>query len=965
MECNKDEALRAKAIAEKKFMEKDYMGAKKFALKAQNLFPAFEGVIQLISTLDVYIASEHKANGENDWYSILRVSSTADEDTVKKQYRKLALLLHPDKNKSVGAEGAFKLISEAWSVLSDKSRRMLYDQKVQKSFQPTKNQTVPGNFNGFYKFSKNTVKAHMGNGSTRVVSATTNPSHKPSAPETFWTSCNKCNMQYEYLKVYLNHTLLCPSCHEPFLAKETKSPSNQFVNSVPISQQSQPNDNHSAPSKNASGQVSSNSMPQGKETTGLQNGANPGSFTNSNFQWRSFSRSAGVASATASSAAAAQAANVVHQTYEKVRRKREEAQAAARRDVSLRRKNNALKKNTNPSGAPNAGQSVDIRVTQGRGISHDPGSDKRAVLTQQFHSSGTNEVGGNCGDLLKTRMAERANNPYIQFCLFNTRKMWIEMTKSAIKEKLKEWKSTASMKPDEKENVKKKQKLCETGKDEGKDVAHGDATGQKQTLEPQNDTIQCLNENKPPNFQSTESDDETNEPMSIDVPDADFHDFDNDRSEKAFRGDEIWATYDDEDGMPRYYALVQKVITLNPFKIRFSFLTSKSNSEFGPLNWVASGFPKSCGDFRIGRYEVTDTINIFSHKVTWEKGPRGIIKIVPRKGETWALYRNWSPEWNEHTPDDVIYKYDMVEVLEDYNEEHGVSIIPLVKISEFRTVFSRNTDPKQIKRIQKEEMFRFSHQVPSHLLTGEEAENSPKGYFELDPAATPLELLQIIKDSKTEAVAEAIEPTDWSIPTWKLPTVTEGTRSPIPSLGSLLFLVAIRHASTMFFFVGSKAMVIDSIPFCSSCLLHPPSSSLPICPSIDNFSRIPLHLAAYKWISADVRVRFADIYYCFFFSLFLSDLALFCISSFHFFAHPSHRIRVFWLKRAIRQELLLRDEDLTDVGFGQSYSRHWVVEDAQGCAVQLRMCGEFLKMCKEDAQPLREALSSRRTSAKQ
>ncbi|ONM63280.1 Embryogenesis transmembrane protein-like [Zea mays] len=43
-------------------------------------------------------------------------------------------------------------------------------------------------------------------------------------------------------------------------------------------------------------------------------------------------QAAGVASAIASSAAAAQAANVVHQTYEKVRREREEAQAAARRE---------------------------------------------------------------------------------------------------------------------------------------------------------------------------------------------------------------------------------------------------------------------------------------------------------------------------------------------------------------------------------------------------------------------------------------------------------------------------------------------------------------------------------------------------------------------------------------------------------------------------------------------------------
>ncbi|KAG6511973.1 uncharacterized protein LOC121976256 [Zingiber officinale] len=756
MECNKDEAIRAKVISEKKLMEKDYVAAKKFALKAQNLFPALEGLIQLISTLDVYIASERKANGESDWYSILCVGSMADEDTVKKQYRKLALLLHPDKNKSVGAEGAFKLISEAWSVLSDKYRRMLYDQKLQKFSQPTKNKTAPCNGNGFPNFSKNTKNTHMGNGRTKVVSAAMNLSCKSSTPETFWTVCDKCNMRYQYLKVYLNHTLLCPNCHKPFLAKETKSPS-LYVSSVPISQQSQPNSNHSAPSKNASGQVKSNSMLHNKESSGLQNGTNTASFNHSNFKWNPLCCSTGVACATASSAAAAQAANVIHQTYKEVRGDREEAQTAARREVNLHRKTNALKKNTNPAGVPNTGQSINIPVKQARSIGHEPGSDKRAVLTQQFPSSEINRVSGNFGDTLKSRMVERPSNPYIQFCLFNTKTMLIEMTKSAIEVKLKEWKSAASVKLDAKENAKKKQKLSETGKDEGNNMVHGDATGQKQTLEPKSETIQCLNENNSPNAQFADSDGEINEPVSIDVPDPDFHDFDNDRSEQSFRGDEIWTTYDDEDGMPRYYALVQKVITLNPFKIRISYLTSRSNSEFGPLNWVASGFPKSCGDFRIGRSEVNTTINIFSHKVRWEKGPRGVIKIVPRKGDTWALYRNWSPEWNEHTPDDVIYKYDMVEVLEDYNEEHGVSVNPLLKVSGFRTVFRPNTDPKEVKRIQRAEMFCFSHQVPSYLLTGEEAENAPKGFFELDPAATPTELLQIIHDSKTEAVAEAIK----------------------------------------------------------------------------------------------------------------------------------------------------------------------------------------------------------------
>ncbi|RYR48027.1 hypothetical protein Ahy_A07g034024 isoform C [Arachis hypogaea] len=93
----------------------------------------------------------------------------------------------------------------------------------------------------------------------------------------------------------------------------------------------------------------------------------------------------------------------------------------------------------------------------------------------------------------------------------------------------------------------------------------------------------------------------------------------------------------------------------------------------------------------------------------------------------------------------------MVEVLDDFTEEQGVIVTPLVKVSGFRTVFKRHPDADQQKRIPKEELFRFSHQVPNYLLTGQEAENAPKDCRELDPAATPLDLLQIVSGDANRA----------------------------------------------------------------------------------------------------------------------------------------------------------------------------------------------------------------------
>ncbi len=61
-----------------------------------------------------------------DYYKILGVERGASEEEIKKAFRKLAHVYHPDK--SGGDEAKFKEASEAYAVLSDKKKREQYDQ---------------------------------------------------------------------------------------------------------------------------------------------------------------------------------------------------------------------------------------------------------------------------------------------------------------------------------------------------------------------------------------------------------------------------------------------------------------------------------------------------------------------------------------------------------------------------------------------------------------------------------------------------------------------------------------------------------------------------------------------------------------------------------------------------------------------------------------------------------------------
>ncbi|RLN25666.1 uncharacterized protein C2845_PM07G33190 [Panicum miliaceum] len=786
MECNRDDAARSKSIAERKFRENDFAGAKRFALKARALFKPLEGIDQMIVALDVHIRAQQKIGGENDWYGILEVSPLADEEAIKKGYKKLAFQTHPDKNSSICAEAAFNIISDAWSVLSDTTKRMVYDRKRHVC-------DLQNNYKASARNTSNSSTSSVNGFCDRPRKVAPHPARQ--VPDTFWTHCSSCFMNIQYTREYVNRLLKCPVCHEVFVAAEVPPPGS------PIN----PN---GAMAKATNNDIGGNTVP-GMATPGVQAGVSCSnqngypavlkSTTCANRTRYTVQEDAGEANIATNEAADSR------EVMQDVR-KHAPAVSSVRRANAATRVHEAAKRKRVNGGKQATGQSasscpdgdgckpIPAAKRGPRSTAQTSGAKKRKVSSADLNceSSGTagrttfgrvlmqldvrgiligsgklqirgklqelNSKKANVKNKEKIQNRKRSSTKRVCNTAVDVDKIEMKPSISSVDPKEDDFMKLVSKRVDSEEEQREK---CtkQVGLEEKSTSWHwrsrevhivytrrnrkaqekelGDgATGANPAPEHHlADKNGCLNQ---------ESLDKGSGEMS--VPDADFFNF-GDHSESSFQNDQVWAMYDEEDGMPRYYALIRKVLSTHPFKARLAYLKANDCNEFGFSNWISYGYSKTCGEFKVGASKGTDQVNIFSHKVKCDKGPGGIIRIFPKKGDIWALYQNWSPDWDEFTPDDTMYRYELVEVTDSYNPAEGISVIPIVKVPGFVSVFKPFHDAKKSRRIPKEEMLRFSHQVPFHVLTGEEAPNAPKGCYELDPGSTPHELLQVVQPS--------------------------------------------------------------------------------------------------------------------------------------------------------------------------------------------------------------------------
>ncbi|KAL8088725.1 hypothetical protein AgCh_038490 [Apium graveolens] len=211
--------------------------------------------------------------------------------------------------------------------------------------------------------------------------------------------------------------------------------------------------------------------------------------------------------------------------------------------------------------------------------------------------------------------------------------------------------------------------------------------------------------------------------------------FTKDKEEKNFAVDQLWACYDCVDSMPRFYAKIRKVRSSKEIQITWLEPQPECQSE---IDWVKTGLPVACGKFACTSSEDTLSHLCFSHQICAKNLNSNCYVIYPRKGEIWAIFKDWHITWKSDPKNHDQFLFEIVEVVSDFNDITGVRIAHLEKVNGFLSLFRRKTQVgSPYSRILSCELLKFSHQVPSFRINESETDGVPKGCLELDPASLP------------------------------------------------------------------------------------------------------------------------------------------------------------------------------------------------------------------------------------
>ncbi|XP_050380832.1 uncharacterized protein LOC126798052 isoform X2 [Argentina anserina] len=676
MECNKEDAVKAMQISETKMQNKDYIGAMKMAQKAQRLFPDLENITRLLAICEVHCTAENKLGGsEMDWYGILQTQRFDSDAIISKQYKKLALLLHPDKSKGLaGSDSAFKLIVEAKDLLLDKQRRSLYDIKYRTLARPGAPKTT----------------AHQSNIDLTSATKSQNNPQSEVQQNTFWTQCYHCLSKFQYYREFVDRLLRCQRCRKAFHAHELREGvhSGSFRNDF-VNHKERPSHGPSKASQSNGGTEKGDSR-----------------FQNGDAAFKPASKVGTSADLTGDSNAEMGKQGVETSTSGPVKSK----------DTGTSR--NIKKEREKPTSE--LGESLKAGNTTTSDTRHVV--KEKIELTAGHRTRRSPRNKHNLSSLLDDKDDDFVSPPFKRMRkgpLFGAAEK--KGSNAAVGGYKTATRDNASVPVEE--HLPNKKIKTEEVKLNVKEASMSD-----------NDESNFRADVSP-----VANVDITSTPGAIELPDTQFHKFalDEDNLPSLFKVNQIWALYDPADDMPRWYAFVKKVLTPG-FKLEIRWLEANPDDQ-GDIDWCVKELPVACGKFKLGDKDELKDHLMFSHQMHYTKGRGShSILLYPRKGETWAIYQNWDIGWSSEPEKHMPYKYEVVEVLTDFVEAVGIGVCYLGKVKGFVSLFQQTEQHGVVMfQVPPHELYRFSHQIPSFKMTGCEGHGVPPGSFELDPASLP------------------------------------------------------------------------------------------------------------------------------------------------------------------------------------------------------------------------------------
>ncbi|KAM6550552.1 hypothetical protein CsatB_000360 [Cannabis sativa] len=699
-EDGEQKAKRLKALAEAKYKAANLKSALKDVKRAYRLCPNLDGLSSMVTSFEILSAASKSTT--HDWYKILQVEPFCHINTIKKQYKKLALLLHPDKNPYLGSEETFKLVNEGFRVLSDKVQRKEYDTKLRNQIQDEK-----------IRESK----------------------EFPVSGETFWTTCSRCQLLHQFERKYLGHNLVCRSCQKSFEAVEVgngetakhkfrvrserlKSKNldgdERIAGWIPKSKLSKVGLGRSQMDSGELGNERVKSVELKKKDGDVKKGVGGGEWSGGRLRKRMSS-----------------VGDVMERSQPKRARIDEETMTLAElrseiKSKTRQEKMSKLKVNEEKEKAKR-------QIEEKQKAKKDKEEKERTKKVNEEKEKEEKERTKKVNEEKEKDKKERARKE-------NEKK---ESEKSE-RAKEKEIKERAKKVNEKKERAKKESDKKRS--DNSKEIK--DSETQRCSLLKKSKDLQSMKHGTLDKIRTLPLEGDKMSKKSLPgimlVEDSDFYDFDKDRIGRSFKQGQVWAMYADDDGMPRDYGLIDEVVSVNPFEVKLSWLDFQDSRDEGLLCLEKMGFNLSCGRFKVSRKTSIDSVNIFSHVVDCERAAREVYRIYPKKGSVWAVYTEstFSVEGRNVTTTDRRRHYDIVLFLTTYSEMHGLSMAYLEKVAGFKTIFKRREiGSHAIKWLEKDEVQFFSHQIPARKLSGGEASELLKDCWELDPASLPADFL--------------------------------------------------------------------------------------------------------------------------------------------------------------------------------------------------------------------------------